>query len=93
MLATLVNNTVDAIQTSKKIFVDTFVKHEGLAKSFNEFVDAQTNYTKQAIDASIKAGNEVYSTVSDKAFYTDTMKTVQESVQSFINTQTQKKEK
>ncbi len=75
MLATLVNNTVDAIQTSKKIFVDTFVKHEGLAKSLNEFVDAQTNYTKQAIDASIKTGNEVYNTVSDKAFYTEIMKT------------------
>jgi hypothetical protein len=75
MLATLVNNTVDAIQTSKKIFVDTFVKHEGLAKSLNEFVDAQTNYTKQAIDASIKTGNEVYNTVSDRAFYTEIMKT------------------
>jgi hypothetical protein len=74
MLATLVNNTVDAIQTSKKIFVDTFVKHEGLAKSLNEFVDAQTNYTKQAIDASIKAGTEVYNTVSDRAFYTETIK-------------------
>ena len=88
MLATLVNNTVDAIQTSKKIFVDTFVKHEGLAKSFNAFVDAQTDYTKQAIDASIKAGNEVYSTVSDKAFYTDTAKAMQEAAKAFY---TQKK--
>ncbi len=92
MLATLINNTVDAIQTSKKIFVDTFVKHEGLAKSLNEFVDAQTDYTKQAIDASMKAGNEVYSTVSDRAFYTDTMKTMQETAQALFHTQ-KKKEK
>ena len=92
MLATVVNNTVDAIQTSKKIFVDTFVKHEGLAKSLNEFVDAQTDYTKQAIDASMKAGNEVYNTVFDRAFYTDTMKTMQESVQALYHTQ-KKKEK
>jgi len=91
MLATLVNNTVDAIQTSKKIFVDTFVKHEGLAKSFNEFVDAQTNYTKQAIDASVKAGTEVYKTVYDKSFYADAMKSAQESVQALFHTQ--KKEK
>jgi hypothetical protein len=91
MLATVVNNTVDAIQTSKKIFVDTFVKHEGLAKSFHEFVDAQTNYTKQAIDASVKAGTEVYSTVFDKAFYTDATKAMQESVQALFHTQ--KKEK
>lgn len=87
MLATLVNNTVDAIQTSKKIFVDTFVKHEGLAKSLNEFVDAQTNYTKQAIDASIKAGNEVYNTVSDRAFYTDTTKSMQEAAKAMFHTQ------
>ena len=92
MLATVVNNTVDAIQTSKKIFVDTFVKHEGLAKSLNEFVDAQTNYTKQAIDASVKAGNEVYKTVSDRTFYTDTAKAMQESAQALFHTQ-KKKEK
>ena len=93
MLATLVNNTVDAIQTSKKIFVDTFVKHEGLAKSFNEFVDAQTDYTKQAIDASMKAGNEVYKTVSDRTFYTDTMKAMQSSAQTLFHTQKKKEEK
>lgn len=92
MLATLVNNTVDAIQTSKKIFVDTFVKHEGLAKSLNEFVDAQTNYTKQAIDASIKTGNEVYTTVSDRTFYTDTTKSMQEAAKFMFHTQ-KKKEK
>ena len=88
MLATVVNNTVDAIQTSKKIFVDTFVKHEGLAKSLNEFVDAQTNYTKQAIDASIKTSTEVYNTVSDKTFYTDAAKSMQESAKALY---TQKK--
>lgn len=87
MLATLINNTVDAIQTSKKIFVDTFVKHEGLAKSFNEFVDAQTDYTKQAVDASIKAGNEVYKTVTDRTFYTDTAKSMQEAAKTMFHTQ------
>jgi hypothetical protein len=91
MLATLLNNTVDAIQTSKKIFVDTFVKHEGLAKTLNEFVDAQNVYTKQSIDATIKAGNEMYNTVFNKAFYTDTAKAMQESVQALFHTQ--KKEK
>jgi hypothetical protein len=93
MLATLVNNTVDAIQTSKKIFVDTFVKHEGLAKSLNEFVDAQTIYTKQAIDATMKAGNELYNTVSDKAFYTDTAKSMQEAAQALFHTQKKKEQK
>lgn len=91
MMKLLMVNTVDAIQTSKKIFVDTFVKHEGLAKSFNEFVDAQTDYTKQAIDASVSAGTKVYDIISDKSFYTDTMKIMQETAQSLFHTQ--KKEK
>lgn len=93
MIQTFIHTTVDTIQTSKKIFVDTFVKHEGLAKSLNEFVDAQTVYTKEAFDVSVKTGSEVFKTLTDKSFYTDSLKNVQESVQSFINTQTQKKEK
>lgn len=93
MIKTLIHSAVDTIQSSKKMFVDTFVKHEGLAKSLNEFVDAQTDYTKQAFDVSIKTGTNVYNTVTDKSFYIDTMKSVQESAQSFINTQTQKKGK
>lgn len=91
MLATLINNTVDAIQTSKKIFVDTFVKHEGLAKTMTEFVDAQTEYTKKAIDVGFTTSSNMYKTLSDKSFYADTMKTMQESAQSIFNTQ--KKEK
>lgn len=78
---------VDAIQTTKKIFVDTFVKHEGLAKSLNEFVDAQTDYTKQAIDVSVKTGTNVYNTVTDKSFYVDTAKSIQETVQTLFHTQ------
>lgn len=91
MMKLLMVNTVDAIQTSKKIFVDTFVKHEGLAKSFNEFVDAQTDYTKQAIDASVSAGTKVYDIISDKSFYTDTAKSMQEAAKAMFHTQ--KKEK
>ena len=90
MLATLVNNTVDAIQTSKKIFVDTFVKHEGLAKTMNEFVDAQTEYTKKAIDVGFTTASNMHKTVTDKSFYTETMKKMQETATSFYS---QKKEK
>ena len=87
MIKTLIHSTVDTIQTSKKMFVDTFVKHDGLAKSFNDFVDAQTDYTKQAIDVSVKTGSEVYNTLTDKSFYADNLKKVQESVQSLFHTQ------
>ena len=83
MINTYINTAVDAIQTSKKMFVDTFVKHEGLAKTLNEFVDTQTDYTKQAIDASVKAGTNVYNTITDKAFYTEALKTAQDAVTQF----------
>ena len=91
MLSTLVNNTVDAIQTSKKIFVDTFVKHEGLAKIMHEFVDAQNEYTKKAVDVGFNTASNIHKIVTDKSFYTETAKSMQETVQTIFNTQ--KKEK
>lgn len=47
---------VDGIQSAKKQFVSTFVQHEGFQKVLNNFVDAQTEYTKSAI----VAGTEVF---------------------------------
>lgn len=85
MIKTLIHTTVDTIQSSKKMFVDTFVKHEALAKSLNEFVDAQTDYTKQAIDVSIKTGTEVYNIISDKAFYTEALKAAQDAATQFVS--------
>lgn len=86
MFDTLTKTAIDAVQTTKKIAIDTFVKHEGLAKSFHEFVDAQTEYTKKAVDAGISAGTNVYNAVTDKSFYTETAKSVQETVQSVFHT-------
>lgn len=79
MLRTFINTTIDTIQSTKKVAVDTFVKHEGLAKSLNEFVDTQTEYTKKAIDASIEAGTNVCKTLTDKSFYTDTLEATKAS--------------
>lgn len=62
---------IDAVQNSKKSFVDTFVKHEALAKSLNGFVDAQTKYTKAAVDAGIKTATEITGVVSNKDFQKD----------------------
>jgi hypothetical protein len=85
MLATIVNNTVDAIQTSKKVFVDTFVKHEGLAKIMHEFVDAQNEYTKKAVEVGFTTADNMHKIVSDKSFYTETAKSMQESFKSMFS--------
>jgi len=87
MIKLLIDNTVDSIQVSKKMFVDTFVKHEGLAKTMTEFVDAQTEYTKKAIDVGFTTASNMHKTVTDKSFYTETMKKMQDSAQFMFKTQ------
>ena len=86
MIKVLIENTAEAIQASKKIFVDTFVKHEGLAKNMHDFVDAQHEYTKKAIDVGFTTASNMHKTVTDKSFYTDTIKSVQETAQTIFNT-------
>ena len=82
-----INTAVDSIQSAKKIAIDTLVKNESLATSFNSFVDTQTEYTKKAVDASIAAGTEVYKIVTDKSFYTDALKAAQDAATQFVSKQ------
>lgn len=57
------DQTIDTVQNAKKQFVGTIVKNEAIANSLNEFVDAQTAYTKSAVkagqDAATKIGQEL----------------------------------
>lgn len=58
------DTTIDAVQTAKKQFVSTvFAKNETIAKALNEFVDAQTAYTKSAV----KAGTDVAAKLGTEA--------------------------
>lgn len=58
------DTAIDTIQTGKKTFVNTvFAKNEVVAKALNEFVDAQTAYTKSAV----KAGTDVATKLSSEA--------------------------
>ena len=55
---------IDAIQTGKKTFVNTvFANQEKVADALNQFVDAQTTYTKNAV----KAGTDVATKLSSEA--------------------------
>lgn len=40
--------TIDAVQTAKKTFVNTFVQNEAIKDSMIKFIDAQADYTKKA---------------------------------------------
>lgn len=58
------DTTIDFIQTGKKNFVNTvFANNEKVAEALNQFVDAQTAYTKSAA----KAGTDVATKLSSEA--------------------------
>jgi len=48
------DTAIDAVQTGKKQFVKTFVNNEKIADALNEFIDAQTSYTKSAVGTATK---------------------------------------
>ena len=84
-------SAIDAVQTSKKQFVETFVKHEGLARAFNDFVDAQTKYTKSAVDAGIQAATSVGVIITTKQFYDEVTDSMKSMVPSFAPTKSKSK--
>lgn len=51
---------IDAVQTSKKTAVNTFVTNEAVKTAMVNFIDAQTDYTKNAV----KAGTDMFTTVT-----------------------------
>lgn len=50
---------IDSIQNYKKQVVKTFVPNEAIANALNEFVDAQAEYTKKAVRATIDSSTTV----------------------------------
>ena len=48
------DTVIDTVHTGKKQFVKTFVNNEKIAEALNEFIDAQTTYTKQAVGVGTK---------------------------------------
>ncbi len=57
---------VDAVQDAKKQFVSTFIKHDEIGKILTQFVEAQTAYTKAAIDAGISASSQLTALATKK---------------------------
>lgn len=75
---------VDSVQSAKKQAIATFVPHDGLAKALNQFVDAQTQYTKSAIDAGVKAAATVGEIVVTEDFAKEVGKSVRTMTESFM---------
>jgi hypothetical protein len=61
---------IDAVQTTKKTLVNTFVTNEAVKTPMIKFIDAQADYTKKAA----KVGMDTFTSLSSEA-----LKQVQEA--------------
>lgn len=84
-------SAIDAVQTSKKQFVETFVPNSDIARVLNQFVDAQTQYTKSAVDAGIQVATGLGYIFSTKQFYDDVTSGMKSMVPSFTTTKAKSK--
>ncbi len=62
---------IDGVSDFKKKFVETTVQHEGIKTALNNFVDAQTKYTKAAADAGMQSAMALGMIFTSKDFYTE----------------------
>jgi len=74
---------IDTIQKAKKDWVKMFVYSDNVSKTMNEFIDAQTTYTKEAVKATSAAAgniaNEIQKT-ADQIYSGKHFKKMQEQV-------------
>lgn len=54
-----INTIIDAVQNTKKQVVNTFVTDEAIAKELNAFVDAQTAYTRSALESTSRVASNI----------------------------------
>jgi hypothetical protein len=88
MINTFAFQGVDAIQSAKKQFVTTFVQHEGIKDALVSFVDAQAQYTKDAITASTVTATKVAEVFTDRTPYVEVSKKMTEYFAPFFTTGT-----
>ena len=56
------DTTIDAVQTAKKTFVNTFVTNEAVKTPMIKFIEAQADYTKKAA----KVGMDTFTSLASE---------------------------
>jgi hypothetical protein len=77
MFNTFAFQAVEGIQSAKKQFVNTFVPQAQIKEALNGFVDAQTQYTKDAITAGSVSFTKVSEVFTDRTPYVKFAETLQ----------------
>lgn len=84
---------IDQIQTSKKAMIKFLVVNETLARSMNDFVDHQTEYTKNFVSSANKLVSDMTTEVmksSQEAMKFDYVKFMENLGQTFTAQKTKK---
>lgn len=69
MLHFMANTVIDSVQSGKKQFISTFVTDEKIATILENFVDAQTAYTKSAVNSAIETSTKLASLVVSNDYF------------------------
>lgn len=69
-MLTYLNSGIDAVETAKKTFVQTFIPNKEFQKPLNSFIEAQTKFAREVV----RSTNEFYTSVGLAAFSVDLQK-------------------
>lgn len=69
MLHSMANAFIDTIQTGKKTFIAQCVPNDKVATILEDFVDAQTQYTKSAVSIGIDTATKLSKLAFSKEFF------------------------
>ena len=77
MFTTYTDSVIDTVQTTKKSIVEMFGATTEIKKIFNDYIDAQTKYTKEAAQASISMNTKFVEVLMDRTPYVEAQKKFQ----------------
>lgn len=62
------NQFIDAVQSSKKQFVNTFISNESFKSELIKLVDAQTEFAKGQVKTTLSIAEAFYKNASDAIY-------------------------
>ena len=80
MIKNITDSAIDSVQNGRKFIVDTVFKNDILATYLKDFIDAETAYTKQAVDSTYNSVINISKLLVEKNFYVDTFNNVRDTV-------------
>jgi len=84
MFAFYAHTFIDSVQSAKKQFVKIVVPQEKLADIINNFVDAQTKYTKEAVTVANETSTKLYKLSQDREFQEEIKTTMQKHLHTVM---------